>query len=106
MRTGIYFNGTTNEITSVTDADGHPGPQWHHVSDDVGLGLLAIRQLLVERGLVGEGTTVYWYLAQPEEATSLVLPCEPVAEENANGGTLTRLRAALRGARRPPLSVR
>ena len=64
MRTGICFNRTTNEIMSVTDADDHPGPQWQHVTGETRLGLLAIRKLLVERGLVDDATVVYWYMPQ------------------------------------------
>ena len=106
MRTGIYFNPSTNEVTSVTDADAHPGAQWQHVSDDSKLGLLAIRKVVLERGLVNDLTTVYWYLPQPPEAIKPLLGCDVPAARPTNAGLLARLRAALPGAGRPPVAVR
>ena len=104
--TGVYFNSTANEIMSVTDAAGHPGPQWLHVSDETGLGLLAIRKLLAERGLARDPTAVYWYLPQPLETTHPPLRCEFAATQPTKTGLLARLRAALRDARRPSVFIR
>ncbi len=105
MRTGIYFNPSTNEVTSVTDADVPPRSQWQHVSDDSRLGLLAIRELVLERGLADDPTTVYWYLPQPAEAVKPLPGCDAPARPT-NAGPLARLRAALPGAGRPPVAVR
>ena len=106
IKIGVYFNRTANEVMSVTDAAGHPGPQWLHVSDETGLGLLAIRKLLAERGLASDPTAVYWYLPQPPETTQPALRCDVAATPPTNTGLLARLRAGLRDARRPSVPAR
>ena len=105
MKTGIYFNRTVNEITSVVDGDRHPGPQWLHVSDETGLGLLAVRVLLVEAGLVDDPTQVYWLMPQPEVDTKPILLCDSAAARPTDDGLLLRLRGSFRGARRPGYSA-
>lgn len=97
-RIGVYFNRAANEVMNVTDASGHPGPQWLHVSDETRLGLLAIRKLLAERGLARDPAAVYWYLPQPLETTQPPLRCDLAATRPTNTGLLARLRTALRDA--------
>ena len=65
MKHGIYFRTATSEVLDVHDGHGQPpGGDWKHVTEEAGLGLVAVRRLLVEHGLVdGEGAKeVYWYL--------------------------------------------
>ena len=54
MKTGIYFNAATCEITSVGPEDEHPGEPWRCVHEDHQLGLLTIRELLRDAHLVEE----------------------------------------------------
>ncbi len=103
MKTGIYYNDTTREITSVTNGGLPSEAGWTHLTDDAQLGLLAVRAILVDRGLVDDGTTVYWHLPQPEEEGGPALRCDVAARRQSAPGWWGRLRALLRGNRRPPL---
>lgn len=104
MKTGIYFNRTKNEVMSVTDGDARPGPEWLHLSDEPRLGLLAIRELVKEAGLVADLSEVYWHLPQVvEEAPAL--SCDPPPVPLTKRGPIARLNAILRGPRRPPFPV-
>lgn len=62
--TGMYFNPATHELVPVglsRDEKVSPGSGWVKISDDPRLGLLAVRDLLVRKGLVNDPHTVYWY---------------------------------------------
>lgn len=103
MKTGIYYNDTTKEITSVTNGVLPSEDEWTHLTDDAQLGLLAVRAILVDRGLVDDGTTVYWHLPQSEEPGGPALRCDVADRPKSAPGWLGRLRALFRGNRRPPL---
>lgn len=103
MNSGIYFNSTTKEITSVTDGDLGLEDNWTYLTNEARLGLLAIRSILRERGLVDDDTAVYWYLPQPSEATGSVPRCDVDIAREPTAGWRDRLRAGFRGNRRPPL---
>lgn len=67
MQQGIYFRSRTSEVTAVTDeTDTLPGAGWERVAEDTRLGLVAVRHLLIERGLVdAEGAIpVYWRMVR------------------------------------------
>lgn len=95
MKTGIYYNDITKEITSVTNGDLPSEVGWRQLTDDPRLGLLAVRAFLVERGLVDDDTAVYWHLPQPKQAGGPALFCEP--PEKKTNGRLGRLWSGLRG---------
>lgn len=64
MRPAVYFNPTTNEIFTVglsQDEQFPAGNGWIKVSDNPRLGLLPVRELLVQQGLVENARRVYWY---------------------------------------------
>jgi hypothetical protein len=61
-RPGIYFNRATNEIRRVMDTDGSLGAQWEYITGDVKLRLLAIREILKDRGLGDDPKRAYWYM--------------------------------------------
>ncbi len=103
MRTGIYYNDTTKEITSVTNGVLPSEAGLTHLTDDAQLGLLAVRAILVDRGLVDDVTAVYWYLPQSEEPGGPALRCDVADRPQSAPGWLARLRTLLRGNRRPPL---
>ena len=103
MNSGIYFNPTTKEITSVTDGDIGLEGDWTYLTKDARLGLLAVRSILRERGLVDDDTAVYWYLPQPSEATESVPRCDLDIARRPSAGWRNRLRAAFRVIRRPPI---
>ena len=102
MRTGIYYNQKTKEITSITGGDLLSGSGWMHVTDDARLGLLEARAVLVDHGLVEDGLTVYWHFPQPEKDGSLFLACEP---RNRKIGGLGRLWSGLRGSHRQEIDA-
>ena len=63
MLAGIYFNKNLNEVHSVglgQDEEPLTDSDWVRVSDDPRLGLLAIRRLLTEQGLVADPRGVDW----------------------------------------------
>ena len=103
MKTGIYYNDITNEITSVTSGALPSEAGCTHLTDDAQLGLLAVRAMLIDRGLADDGTAVYWHLPQPEEVGGPALRCDAAARRQSAAGWLGRLRALLRGNRRPQL---
>ena len=90
MNTGIYYNNITKEITSVTNSDLPSEAGWRQLTDDPQLGLLAVRALLVDRGLVDEDTTVYWHLPQPDQAGGPALVCAQTETEKKTGGRPSR----------------
>lgn len=64
MTIGIFFNRSFNEIFAVGLCDDDELPEtagWIKVSDDPHLGLLPVRRLLVEGGLVKDYRLAYWY---------------------------------------------
>ncbi len=67
MDQGIYFKAETNEAVSVASGEQAPSDGWLKLSDEPGLGLVAVRGLLLERELVDErrALDVYWRLAPP-----------------------------------------
>ena len=105
VKTGIYFNGSTNEITSAIDTEQALGQEWLQVSDDRGLRLLAVRKLLVERGIVEDPTTVYWRMPQPTDKPKLAVACEPESVERPRHGPLRMVRSIFRGPGRPAVSA-
>ena len=103
MKTGIYYNNMTQEITSVTNGDLPSEAGWTHLTDESQLGLLAVRAILVGRGLVEDDTAVYWHLPQPEQAGGPALVCEP-PDKNTSGWR-GRLWPPLKGNQRQQLSA-
>ncbi len=103
MKTGIYYSDITKEITSVTNDALPSEDRWTHLTDDAQLGLLAVRAILVDRGLVDDVTAVYWYFPLPKEAGGPALQCDAAGTRQSALGWLGRLRALLRGNRRPQL---
>ena len=103
MRTGIYFNDATKEITSVTNGALPSEAGWTHLTDETQLGLLAVRSNLTDRGLVGDDRAVYWHLPQPEQAGGPLLRCDGAGTRRSAAGWLGSLRALLKGSRRPQL---
>ena len=105
MKTGIYFNPATCEITSVGPKDEHPGEAWRHVHEDHRLGLLTIRELLREAHLVEDVRAVYWYFPQPADAVSMVFCDDDAAVAPPRAGLTSWLRSALHRKRRPPKAL-
>ncbi len=58
---GIYFHPETSELRRVTNGRADPGDGWIRISKDDTLGLLAARNLVEERKLVDDVTTVEWF---------------------------------------------
>lgn len=103
MRTGIYFNDATKEITSVTNGALPSEAGWTHLTDETQLGLLAVRSILTDRGLVDDDTAVYWHLPQPQQAGGLLLLCDGPGTRRSATGWLGGLRTLLKGNSRPQL---
>ncbi len=102
MKAGVYYNDITHEITSVTNSDLPSGAGWTHLTDEAQLGLLAVRAMLIDRGLVDDDRAVYWHLPQPERAEGLALVCEP--PDKKTRGLRGGLWSVLRGNERQQLS--
>ena len=92
MKTGIYYNDTTKEITSVTDENISVGSDWCFLTSQAGLGLLAVRSMLVEQGLVNDERIVYWQLPQPRESTPAPILCDIPSTHRAGHNWLERQR--------------
>lgn len=77
------------------------------MSDDTGIGLLAIRQLLVGRGLAQDPTAIYWHMPQPDDSAvpALCLDATTSQQEDGRLGLWARLRRALPGARGPSAPI-
>ena len=103
MRTGIYYNDARKEITSVTNGALPSEAGWTHLTDETQLGLLAIRSILTDRGLVGDDRAVYWHLPQPEQADGPPLRCDVAGTRQSAASWLGSLRALLKDNRRPQL---
>ena len=105
MRTGIYYNDATKEITSVTNGALPSEAGWTHLTDETQLGLLAVRSILTDRGLVNDDRAVYWHFPQPEQAGGPLplLRCDVAGTRRSAGGWLGSLRGLLKGNRRPQL---
>ena len=97
MKTGIYFNGRTNEIMSITDEKISVGSDWRFLTSQATLGLLAVRGVLVEQGLVCDEKAVYWHFPQPVEATLALLRCQAPSKRQAGFGWLRRKPASFSG---------
>ena len=69
MKTGVYYNKSTEEVISISAGDEEPGDGWVHVSDEPEFRLVPVRALLVKRGFVRNAQGVYWHMPQPEEDT-------------------------------------
>ena len=70
MQYGIYFRKETAELARVaTGQEELPGDGWEHLIEKSDLRLVALRTLLVERGLVDEHAAhdVYWHMPQPND---------------------------------------
>ncbi len=64
MSPGIYFNVAFHEVLAVGLSKDEAFPEqdgWTKVSDNPRLGLLAVRQLLVGKGLVSDPRKVDWF---------------------------------------------
>jgi hypothetical protein len=105
MKTGMFYNPATKEVTAVAESDGELGSQWRHVSDDASMGLLAVRKLLALRGVAHSPTEVYWLMPQPTEEAKIDPACNAPGTAAPKEGFLTRLSGAFRGDRRPPQTV-
>lgn len=103
MKTGIYYNAITKEITSVTNDTLPSDAGWTHLTDETQLGLLAVRSILADRGIVDDDRAVYWHLPQPEEAGGPPLRCYVAGTQLSAASWLVRLRALLKGNRRSQL---
>lgn len=103
MKTGMYYNDATKEITSVTNGTLPSEAGWTHLTDETQLGLLAVRSILAERGMVDDDRTVYWHLPQPEEAGGPPLRCDVAGTQRSAASWLVSLRALLKGDRRSQL---
>ena len=104
---GIYFRSETREILGVADGGANPDDSWIKISDDDTLGLLAARNLIEERKLVDDVTSVDWFGMRAgtppvnEEMSELIRRFKSDAEasrRDARGGSglLGRLGARLR----------
>jgi hypothetical protein len=64
MESGVYYRAATREVVIVVDGTEAAGDGWQRLSDHTSLGLVAIRRLLVERGVAAPDVarSVYWYL--------------------------------------------
>ncbi len=104
---GIYFHPETREIRRVTNGRADPGDGWIRISKDDTLGLLAARNLVEERKLVDDVTTVEWFgmragtPAVDEEMSELISRFKRDSEESrkdtrSGSGLLGRLGAGLR----------
>ncbi len=91
----VYFNPNTKEITLGYGPPALSQP-WTCVSADASLGLLAIRQLLVEEGYVEHPEVVYWHLPQPVVETKMPVGCEVNESEARPAGPVAKLRSAFR----------
>ena len=95
MKTAIYYNDITKEITSVTDSDLSSEAGWTLLTDEADLRLLAVRAILAERNLVEDVTAVYWHLPQPTQAGGPALICD--ASEKKAGARMGQLCSRLLG---------
>lgn len=105
MKTGIYFNAATCEITSVGPEDEPPGEAWRHVHEDHRLGLLTIRELLRDAHLVEDVRAVYWYFPQSADVANLVFCAEDGDVAAPRTGLTGWLRSALHRRRGPPKAL-
>ena len=105
MKTGIYFNPATCEITSVGPEDEHPGEAWRRVHEDHRLGLLTIRELLRDAHLVEDVRAVYWFFPQPAEAVKLAFCADDVDAAAPRAGLTSWLRSAFHRRRGPPKAL-
>ncbi len=99
---GIYFNRKTKEVARVALGESPPEGEWKMVSEDAGLGLLAIRRLVAEQGLVDDPETVFWHMPQPPQPTAPLLLCPPDAGRPTRPGLPARLLRSHRDQGRPP----
>ncbi len=107
---GIYFHPETREILRVSNGHAGPGDGWIRISKDDTLGLLAARNLVEERNLVDDVTSVEWIgmragtPAADAEMAELIRRFKRDSEESRkdtrNGaGLLGRLGAGLKSIR-------
>ena len=63
MVVGVYFNSAYEEVLALASEEVAPpdAEGWDKVSDDAGLGLVAIRALLVENGLTANARAIEWH---------------------------------------------
>lgn len=69
-RSGTYFREDGLEVIALTDGEESlPAGAWQHVTEQAGLTLMAVREMLIAGGLVSEQAAkrVYWHMPQPEE---------------------------------------
>ncbi len=104
---GIYFHPETRELRRVTNGRADPGDGWIRISKDDTLGLLAARNLVEERKLVDDVTTVEWFgmhagtPAADSDIAELIRRFKRDSEESrkdtrGGAGLLGRLGAGLR----------
>ena len=107
---GIYFHPEAREILRVSNGRADPGDGWIRISKDDTLGLLAARNLVEERKLVDDVTTVEWFgmragtPAADAETAELIRRFKRDSEESrkdprSGSGLLGRLGAGLRSVR-------
>lgn len=107
---GIYFYPETREILKVSNGRADPGDGWIRISKDDTLGLLAARNLIGERKLVDDVTSVEWFGMRAgtpsvdEEMSELIRRFKHDSEEarkdtRNDSGLLGRLGARLRSVR-------
>ena len=97
---GVYFNPDSKEITIGGPDEPALEPAWVRISDDNTLGLISVRQLLVERGFVDDASLVYWYFPQATEEPTIPPPCEVPPKGRSRGGLFGKARSALFGGGR------
>lgn len=74
MEHGTYFRAETGELLTVPDgADAPEGGGWERVTDETGMGLVGLRRLLLDRGLIDEAGAqdIYWSMpSKPREEST------------------------------------
>lgn len=91
----VYFNRNTNEVTLGYGPPVLKQP-WICLSENASLGLVAIRQLLVEGKYVDDPRAVYWHFPQSIEETKILTRPEVPESEVRPRGPLARLREVFR----------
>lgn len=64
MRAGTYLREESRELAVALEGERLPGPGWRPLTSRTDLGIVALRELLVERGIASNGSArgYYWWM--------------------------------------------
>ena len=74
MRPGTYYRPASRELAVILGDEAPPGRGWQPLTGRTDLGLVALRALLVERGVVGnrDVRAYYWHMPPTEGSETSV----------------------------------